>query len=50
MDDEQVIPWWENSRTYRKLWNGSLFDRMILKDDNEEENRIQKLRERVENR
>ena len=44
MGDEKVIPWWENSQTYRKLWNGSLFDRMVLKDDDEEEQRIQKLR------
>jgi len=44
---EKVVPWWERSRTYSKMWRGSIFDRMILKGDDEEEQRIQRLRERL---
>ncbi len=43
--NERVIPWWEKSKIYSKLWHGSLFDRMILGGGDEEEQRIQKLRE-----
>jgi pyruvate formate-lyase/glycerol dehydratase family glycyl radical enzyme len=42
---EQVVPWWERSKTYREMWRGMLFDRMILQGDDEEERRIQELRE-----
>jgi hypothetical protein len=42
---ERVAPWWERSKTYRKMWRGTLFDRMLLKGDDEEEQRIQSLRE-----
>ncbi len=42
---DRVIPWWERSRSYGKMWRGSIFDRMILKGDDEEEQRIQTLRE-----
>lgn len=45
--EEKVIPWWERSKTYGKMWRGSLFDRMILKSDDEEEQRIQRLRDKV---
>ena len=40
---ERVVPWWERSETYRQLWHGSLFDRMILHGDDPEEQRIQKI-------
>jgi len=43
--EERVIPWWERSKTYRKMWRGTLFDRMILQGDDEEEQRVQRLRE-----
>jgi len=43
--EERVIPWWERSKTYGKMWHGSIFDRMILKGDDKEEQRIQRLRE-----
>jgi pyruvate formate-lyase/glycerol dehydratase family glycyl radical enzyme len=42
---DEVAPWWERSTTYRNLWKGTLFDRMILRDKDEEELRILKLRE-----
>ena len=45
--EERVVPWWERSKTYGKLWRGSLFDRMILKGDDEEEQRIQRLRDNL---
>lgn len=43
---EKIIPWWERSKTYGKMWHGSLFDRMILSGEDEEEQRVQRLRER----
>ena len=42
---ERVIPWWERSKTYRRMWKGSLFERMNLQGDDEDEQRIQKLRD-----
>jgi pyruvate formate-lyase/glycerol dehydratase family glycyl radical enzyme len=44
--EETAVPWWERSVTYRKMWRGVLFDRMILRGD-EEEQRIQRLRDRI---
>lgn len=44
---EKVTPWWERSKVYGGMWHGSLFDRMILSGDDEEEQRIQGLRERA---
>lgn len=44
---ERVVPWWERSKSYGNLWRGSLFDRMILRGDDEEEQRIQSLRENL---
>jgi len=44
-EGKKVVPWWESSLTYRKVWRGTLFDRMILKGEDEEEQRIQKQRE-----
>ncbi len=43
---DKIAPWWERSKTYRKMWHGSIFDRMILKADDEEEQRVQRIRER----
>ena len=45
MKEKKVVPWWERSLTYGKMWGGTLFDRMILKGDDDEEQCIQKLRE-----
>jgi len=45
MKNKKIVPWWERSKTYGKMWHGSLFDRMILKGEDEEEQRIQRLRE-----
>jgi len=42
----KIIPWWERSKTYRKMWHGSIFDRMTLKGNDEEEQRVQRLRDR----
>jgi len=44
---ERVVPWWERSKTYRNMWHGSIFDRMILKGEDEEEQRIQRLRDNL---
>jgi len=44
---ESVTPWWERSKTYGKMWRGSLFDRMVLKGTDEEEQRIQTLRDNL---
>ena len=44
--EEKVIPWWERSRTHKEMWNGTLVDRMILKGEDEEEQRIQRLRDK----
>ena len=44
---DRVVPWWERSKTYGKLWHGSIFNRMILKGDDEEEQRIQRLRDNL---
>ena len=33
---ERVVPWWERSKTYRDMWHGSIFDRMILNGEDEE--------------
>ena len=41
----RIVPWWERSKTYRSMWHGSIFDRMILKGEDEEEQRVQRLRE-----
>ena len=43
---EWIVPWWERSKTYRQMWQGDFFERMILRGDDEEEQRIQRLRER----
>ncbi len=43
---ERIVPWWERSKTYAGMWHGSIFDRMILEGGDEEEQRIQRLRER----
>ena len=43
--ENKVIPWWERSLTYRNMWRGTLFDRMILKGKDEEEQHIQALRD-----
>ncbi|MFC1931284.1 pyruvate formate lyase family protein [Chloroflexota bacterium] len=43
--EEKIVPWWERSKSYGKMWRGSLFDRMTLQGYDEEEQRIQKLRE-----
>lgn len=45
MTEKKVAPWWERSLTYGKMWRGTLFDRMILKGEDDDEQRIQKLRE-----
>ena len=45
-DKFQVTPWWERSKTYNKMWHGSIFKRMILHDDDKEEQRIQRLRDK----
>lgn len=45
MAEKKVVPWWERSLTYGKMWRGTLFDRMILKGEDDDEQRIQKLRE-----
>lgn len=50
VEEEKAVPWWERSKTYRKMWSGSFFDSMILKSEDEEEQRIQKLRELVMNK
>jgi len=42
-----LTPWWERSKTYRSMWQGSIFDRMILKGADEEEQRIQRLRDNL---
>ena len=42
---KRETPWWERSKTYGALWSGELFERMILKGDDPEEQRIQRLRE-----
>ena len=47
LSKEKIIPWWERSKSYSTMWRGSLFDRMILKGDDEEEQRIQHLRENL---
>jgi len=44
---EKVVPWWERSKTYKEMWEGTLFNRMILKGEDEEELRIQKLRDKA---
>jgi|TARA_B100001971_G_C18258842_1_gene584729 formate C-acetyltransferase len=41
----RIVPWWERSKTYRNMWHGSIFDQMILKGEDEEEQRVQRLRE-----
>ena len=43
----RTVPWWERSKTYRNMWHGSVFDRMILKGEDEEEQRIQTLRDNL---
>ena len=47
MGEGKVVPWWERSKTYGEMWHGSIFDRMILKADDEEEQRIQRLRDNL---
>lgn len=47
INKNKIIPWWENSKTYKKMWHGSLFDRMILAGDDEGEQRIQRLRNKA---
>ena len=47
MQGERTIPWWERSKTYRNMWHGSIFDRMILKGEDEEEQRVQRLRDNL---
>jgi pyruvate formate-lyase/glycerol dehydratase family glycyl radical enzyme len=42
----KVVPWWERSKTYARMWRGSIFDRMILEGNDEEEQRVQRLREK----
>jgi len=44
---ERVVMWWERSKTYRSLWHGSIFDRMILKGEDDEAQRIQRLRDKA---
>jgi len=44
---EKIVPWWERSKSYGNMWHGSLFDRMILHGDDDEEQRIQSLRENL---
>ena len=44
-EEGRVVPWWEKSKTYGKMWSGSLFDRMIIDGSDKEEQRIQRLRE-----
>jgi formate C-acetyltransferase len=46
MQEGKVIPWWERSRTHNEMWKGTLVDRMILKGEDEEEQRIQRLRDK----
>ena len=43
---EKIVPWWERSKTYRQMWKGSIFDRMVLQGYDDEEQRIQRLREK----
>jgi len=45
--ESKVVPWWERSSTYRNMWRGTIFDRIILKGEDEEEQRIQRLREMI---
>lgn len=45
IEEERIVPWWERSSTYSQMWKGDFFDRMILKAEDEEEQRIQKIRE-----
>jgi pyruvate formate-lyase/glycerol dehydratase family glycyl radical enzyme len=47
IDRGKIIPWWERSKTYRSMWHGSIFERMILKGEDEEEQRIQMLRDNL---
>ena len=47
MGEEKVVPWWERSKTYGKMWHGSIFNRMILKGNDEEEQRIQRMRDNL---
>ena len=47
VDKGGIIPWWERSKTYRSMWHGSIFERMILKGEDEEEQRIQMLRDNL---
>jgi len=45
LSKDRIVPWWERSKSYRKMWHGSIFDRMILSGEDEEEQRVQRLRE-----
>ncbi|MCK4793508.1 MAG: hypothetical protein KAV87_57800, partial [Desulfobacteraceae bacterium] len=47
MGEGKVVTWWERSKTYGEMWHGSIFDRMILEADDEEEQRIQRLRDNL---
>ena len=47
VEAEKVVPWWERSKTYRKMWYGPFFDSMNLKGDDPEEQRIQVLRDNL---
>jgi len=44
-EEEKVVPYWKRLETYRKMWRGTFIDNLILKGDDEEEQRIQKLRD-----
>lgn len=43
-DKIQATPSWERSKTYNKMWHGSIFKGMILQGNDKEEQRIQRLR------
>lgn len=45
VERERVAPWWEHSKVYKEMWRGPFFDSMILSADDDEEQRIQTLRE-----
>ncbi|MHB1415717.1 MAG: pyruvate formate lyase family protein [Chloroflexota bacterium] len=41
---QSVVPWWVRARA---PWHGQLFDRMILREDDPEELRVQRLRQEI---
>ena len=49
-EEERIAPWWERSSTYCNMWKGDFFDQMILKGDDEDEQRVQRIREILKTR